>query len=252
MRAGGSRGGVTCTRAGLNPVVPAFLAAGACGFMIVGHRNRKSGMHGPRSWPDQVPATQSVIYRTGRRRGGRTHQRPRARPLNSFQKSRTPVTSRAWGRAWDDLAVTTRSPDRWAVRSRQSRTPHTPHGLTRPDSRSAVSNLLHAAVYVSSWSCRAGTRWMPARKRRCPPLLAAPGGARRALPGLARTRRSGDPAEKLCAFVRLVYGIYERQGAWLATLLDHRAIPRIDAQIREMRELAIATLDTALFSPPSR
>jgi hypothetical protein len=65
-------------------------------------------------------------------------------------------------------------------------------------------------------------------------------------------RRSGDPAEKLCAFVRLVYGIYERQGAWLATLLDHRAIPRIDAQITEMRELAIATLDTALFSPPSR
>jgi hypothetical protein len=31
--------------------------------MIVGHRNRKSGMYGPRSWPDRVPAAQNAIYR---------------------------------------------------------------------------------------------------------------------------------------------------------------------------------------------
>jgi AcrR family transcriptional regulator len=45
----------------------------------------------------------------------------------------------------------------------------------------------------------------------------------------------GDPAERLRSFVRLLYNTYDRQGSSLATLLDHRDDPQIDAQFTEQR-----------------
>ena len=45
----------------------------------------------------------------------------------------------------------------------------------------------------------------------------------------------GAPPERLRQFVAILYGIYAQQGASLTTLLDHREVPAIDAQIREMR-----------------
>jgi AcrR family transcriptional regulator len=45
----------------------------------------------------------------------------------------------------------------------------------------------------------------------------------------------GDPAERLHSFVRLLFDTYERQGASLTTLLQHRDDPQIDVQITEQR-----------------
>src|SRR5271154_7026495 len=66
----------------------------------------------------------------------------------------------------------------------------------------------------------------------------------------------GDPVGQLRAFAQLVYGIYDRQGASLTTLLDHRSEPRIDAQITQMRaqrreylERVLAGAGSALLLP---
>ena len=58
-----------------------------------------------------------------------------------------------------------------------------------------------------------------------------------------------DPAERLRLFVRLVYGIYGRQGDSLTTLLDHRGDPTIGSQVTIKRESRREHLEEILKDP---
>jgi AcrR family transcriptional regulator len=61
-----------------------------------------------------------------------------------------------------------------------------------------------------------------------------------------------DPAERLRLFVRLVYGIYGRQGDSLTTLLDHRGDPQIGPQVAMMRESRREHLEEILKDPQAK
>jgi AcrR family transcriptional regulator len=59
----------------------------------------------------------------------------------------------------------------------------------------------------------------------------------------------GDPAERLRLFARVVYGLYERQGDSLATLLEHRDDAQIRPQITSMRQRRREQLEDILNDP---
>jgi AcrR family transcriptional regulator len=62
----------------------------------------------------------------------------------------------------------------------------------------------------------------------------------------------GDPAQRLRLFVRLAYGIYDRQGDSLTTLLDHRDDPQIGPPIASMRKRRREHLEDILNDPHAR
>jgi AcrR family transcriptional regulator len=62
----------------------------------------------------------------------------------------------------------------------------------------------------------------------------------------------GDPAERLRLFARVVYGIYDRQGDSLTTLLEHRDDAQIGPQITSMRQRRREQLEDILKDPQAR
>ena len=66
------------------------------------------------------------------------------------------------------------------------------------------------------------------------------------------TSAEGDPAERLRLFVRLVYGVFARQGDSLTTLLDHQSDPQIGLQVSMMRQSRREHLEGILKDPQAK
>jgi AcrR family transcriptional regulator len=66
------------------------------------------------------------------------------------------------------------------------------------------------------------------------------------------TPAEGDPAERLRLFVRLVYGVFGRQGDSLTTLLDHQSDPQIGLQVSMMRQSRREHLEEILKGPQAK
>ena len=66
------------------------------------------------------------------------------------------------------------------------------------------------------------------------------------------TSAEGDPAERLRLFVRLVYGVFARQGDSLTTLLDHQSDPQIGLQVSMMRQSRREHLEDILKGPQAK
>jgi AcrR family transcriptional regulator len=66
------------------------------------------------------------------------------------------------------------------------------------------------------------------------------------------TSAEGDPAERLRLFVRLVYGVFARQGDSLTTLLDHQSDPQVGLQVSMMRQSRREHLEEILKDPQAK
>jgi TetR/AcrR family transcriptional regulator, transcriptional repressor of bet genes len=66
------------------------------------------------------------------------------------------------------------------------------------------------------------------------------------------TTAEGDPAERLRLFVRLVYGVFARQGDSLTTLLGHQSDPQVGLQVSMMRQSRREHLEEILKDPQAK